>query len=91
MRQDLEKFHLVYRSLLEQRTQLNQRQRELAGLLLALRGAAVIAQGTCYPEVRVTIGAETYLVRDAWMGVRFERNPTTYKIDAIGLAAVDRR
>jgi uncharacterized protein len=86
VRQDLEKFHLVYRSLLEQRTDLNKRQLELAALLQALRGAVVIAQGTCHPEVRISIGTATHLVREAWHGVRFERNLTTYEIDLIGVA-----
>jgi uncharacterized protein (DUF342 family) len=85
-RHELEECHLLYKSLLEERAQLNLRQQELVQLLQALRSAEVVAQGTCYPEVRITIGTATHLVRDAWRNVRFRRNQATYEVEPIELA-----
>jgi uncharacterized protein (DUF342 family) len=80
LRQELEECHLTYRSLLEQRTLLNLRQQELATLLQALRSAVVVAQGTCHPEVRITIGTAKHPVHDTLSHVRFQRNQETYEI-----------
>jgi uncharacterized protein (DUF342 family) len=85
-REELQKLHDVYRSLLEHRAQLNQRKEELAQLLLALRGAAVVALDTCHPEVRITVGTATRLVRETLRATRFERNLKTYEIDLVELA-----
>jgi uncharacterized protein (DUF342 family) len=87
--QELEKFHLVYRSLLEQRAQLDHRQQELARVLQAARGAVVVARGTCHPDVRITIGTATRLVPEGLKSIRFERNLETYEIELLGLADFD--
>jgi uncharacterized protein (DUF342 family) len=86
--EELQKFELVYTSLLRQHEELAERHEELAELLRSLRGAMVMAVGTCHAEVRVTVGASTRLIREVQRGVRFERNLKTYEVDLIGLAGV---
>jgi len=90
-RVDLDKFHVMYRSLLEQRTALGHRQEELAELLQALRSAVVIVHGTCHADVHITIGTMTYAVRQPWQAVRFERNFATHEIELFGLQASNER
>jgi uncharacterized protein (DUF342 family) len=87
VRQELDQCHLVFRSLLDQRARLALRQQELTTLLQSLGNAWVVAQGTCHPDVRITICTSTHLVRTAWTGVRFKRNPRTYEVDVVGTPA----
>jgi uncharacterized protein (DUF342 family) len=84
-RTELEQLHVIYKSLLEERAQLNVRQQELGLLLQALRSAVVLVQGTCHSEVRVTIGTATHIVRTAWSNIRFQRHQATYEIELIQL------
>jgi len=90
-RADLDKCHVMYRSLLEQRAALGRRQEELAELLEALRSAVVIVHGTCHADVHITIGTMTHAVRQRWQAVRFERNFATHEIELIGLQASNER
>ncbi len=85
-RAELQKFHTAYRSLLEERAHLGTRHKELQDLLLALRGAVVAAQGTCHTDVRITIGTSTLLVREAWEGIRFQRNEQLGEIESVSLS-----
>jgi uncharacterized protein (DUF342 family) len=85
-RQELEQCHALYRSLLAERAELYFRQQELVQLLQALRSAVVVASGCCHPEVRITIGTATHVVRQAGRNIRFQRNHTTYEIELIELS-----
>ena len=82
-RAELERFHAAYRSLLDERAQLALRHKELQGMLQNLRGASVVAQGTCHSEVQITIGSSTHVVRQAWTGVRFQRNDQSGEIEPL--------
>jgi uncharacterized protein (DUF342 family) len=50
-----------------------------------LRAAVVVIQGTCYPEVRITMGTVTHVVHETCNKVRFQRNIDTYAIERIAL------
>src|SRR5713226_1769330 len=45
-----------------------------------------VAQGTCHPEVQITIGTCTHLVRAAWKAVRFQRNDNLGEVEAVSLS-----
>jgi uncharacterized protein len=85
-RLELERFHDVYQSLLNERTVLLARQLVVIDTLQALSGAIVRAQGTCYAGVKVHIGSGTWMTSDPLIGVRFQRNASSGEIETIGLA-----
>jgi uncharacterized protein len=79
----LVQHHETYRTLLDQRAELQSRQAELLERLREVNKASVSVRNVCHVGVRVAIGGISHMVEQELEGVCFQRDERSYTIELV--------